>query len=156
MYQGIYDAETGSMATGSATTHSIELGNFPLCAKRPLTGGLRRRCRVSSETNSGVEEISAELSLALKSGCLATETVVKQRRGSNERRLRVEAKHQVLARPFGRHIAQPDNSHSVWKPPINGCLDEVWRKKGERDRHIDPPHAASFAISDALTLRSRR
>jgi len=26
------------------TTHSLELGNFPLCAKRPRTGGLWRRC----------------------------------------------------------------------------------------------------------------
>jgi len=40
---------------------------------------------VSVETNSGVDEISAELSLALKAGCPATETVVKQRRGSIER-----------------------------------------------------------------------
>jgi hypothetical protein len=40
---------------------------------------------VSGETNSGVEEISAELSLAMKSGCPATETVARQRRGSNER-----------------------------------------------------------------------
>jgi hypothetical protein len=30
---------------------------------------------VSGETNSGVEEISAELSLALKFGCPATEAV---------------------------------------------------------------------------------
>jgi hypothetical protein len=34
------------------------------------------------------------LFLALKFGCPATETVVRQRRGSNERRLRVEAEHQ--------------------------------------------------------------
>ncbi len=73
------------------------------------------------------EEISAELSLALKSGCPATETVGRWRRGSNGERLRVEAKHQVLTRPFGRHIAQPDDAHSVWKPSINGCLHEVGR-----------------------------
>jgi hypothetical protein len=51
--------------------------------------------------------------------------------------LRVEAKHQLLASPFGRHIAQPDNSHSVWKPSINGCLDLMttlslfWQISGE-------------------------
>ena len=38
---------------------------------------------ISAETNSGVEEILAELSLALKSGFPETETVLKRRRGSN-------------------------------------------------------------------------
>ena len=131
------------------------MGISRFAPKGPELAGFAVGAVVSAETNSGVEEISAELSLALKSGCPATETVVKQRRGSNERRLRVEAKHQVLARPFGRHIAQPDNSHSVWKPSINGCLDEVGRKEGERDRHVDLPHTASFAVCDAFGIRSR-
>ena len=38
-----FDVETGSMATASATTRSLELGNFLSCAKRPRTGGLWRR-----------------------------------------------------------------------------------------------------------------
>jgi hypothetical protein len=101
------------------------LGISGFAPKRPELAGCAVGAVVSAETNSGVEEISAELSLALKSGCPATEIVVRQRRGSNEQRLRIQAKHQVLARPFGRHIAQPDNSHSVWKPSINGCLHEV-------------------------------
>ncbi len=131
------------------------LGISRFAPKGPELAGSAVGAVVSGETNSGVEEISAELSLALKSGCPATETVVRQRRGSNERRLRVEAKHQVLARPFGRHIAQPDNSHSVWKPSIDGCLDEVGREEGERDRHVDPPHTASFAVCNAFGIRSR-
>jgi hypothetical protein len=86
---------------------------FPLCAKRPRTGGSPVGSVVSAETKSEVEGSSADLSLALKSGCPATETVLKQRHGSKVRRLRVEAEHQVLTRPFGRHIAEPDDSHSV-------------------------------------------
>ena len=131
------------------------LGISRFAPKGPELAGSAVGAVVSAETNSGAEEISAELSLALKSGCPATETVVKQRRGSNERRLRVEAKHLALTRPFGRHIAQPDNSHSVWKSPINGCFDQARRKEGERDRHVDPPHTASFAICDAFGIRSR-
>ena len=42
--------------------------------------GCAVRAVVSEETNSGVEVIPAKLSLALKSGCPATETVVRQRR----------------------------------------------------------------------------
>src|SRR6267142_2153601 len=70
-------------------------------------------------------------------------------------RLRVETKHQVLARPFGRQIAQPNNSHSVWKPSINSFLHEVGREEGERDRHVDPPHTASFAVCNVFGIRSR-
>ena len=70
--------------------------------------------------------------------------------GRDRRLAGAEAKHQVLARPFGRHIAQPDNSHSVWKPSINGCLHEVARQEGEGDRHVDPPQAASFAVCNAF------
>ena len=39
------------------TTHSLELGNFPLCAKRPRIGGSAIGAVVSAETNSGLEEI---------------------------------------------------------------------------------------------------
>jgi hypothetical protein len=53
------------------------------------------------------------LSLALKSGCPATETVVRQRRGSNERRLRVEAVHQCAGETIGRHIGPPDKRAAV-------------------------------------------
>jgi hypothetical protein len=95
------------------------------------------------------------LSLALKSGCPATETVVRQRRGSNERRLRVEAEHQCAGETIRPAYRSADNSHSVWKWPINGCLDQPRRKEGERSRHIDPPHTASFAICDAFGLGSR-
>jgi hypothetical protein len=97
--------ETGSIATASATTHSFELGISRVATKGPEPAGSAVGAVVSGESIAGVEEISAELSLALKSGCPATETVGRQRRGSNEGRLRVEAKHQVLAGPFGRHIA---------------------------------------------------
>src|SRR5256885_12267447 len=135
------------------TSSNLRISRF--APKGPELAGSAVGTMVSAETNSGVEEILAKLSLPLKSGCPATETVVRQRRGSNERRLRVEAKHQVLTRPFGRHIAQPDDSHSVWKPSINGRLHEVGREEGERDRHVDPPHTASFAICDAFGIRTR-
>jgi hypothetical protein len=51
--------------------------------KGPELAGCSVGAVVSAETDFGVVEISAELSLALKSGCSATETGVKQRRGSN-------------------------------------------------------------------------
>ena len=60
------------MATATATTHSLELGNFRFAPKGPELAGSAVGAVVSTETNSGVEGISAELSLALKSGCPAT------------------------------------------------------------------------------------
>jgi hypothetical protein len=53
------------------------LGISRFAPKGPELAGCAVGAVVSAETNSGVEEISAELSLALKSGCPATETVVK-------------------------------------------------------------------------------
>ena len=50
------------------------LGISRFAPKGPELAGYAVGAVVSAETNSGVEEISAELSLALKSGCPATET----------------------------------------------------------------------------------
>jgi hypothetical protein len=49
---GNYDAETGSITTASATTHSFEPRDFPETCKWPAIGGLRRWRFVSAETNS--------------------------------------------------------------------------------------------------------
>ena len=73
----------------------------------------------------------------------------RQRRGSNVRLPPLKPKHQVLARPFGGQIAKPDYSHSVWKQPVNGCLDEVGRKEGERDRHVHFPLPSGTSLSEA-------
>jgi len=102
------------------TTHSFELGNFPLCAKSSRTGGLRRRCLISAKTRFWRGRDFGRVVSGTEIRLPGNGDRVRQRRGSNERRLRSEAKHQMLARPFSRHIAQPDNSHSMWKPSING------------------------------------
>jgi hypothetical protein len=65
------------------TLSNLGISRFAL--KGPELGGFAVGGVVSAETDFGVEEISGELSLALKSGCPATETAIKQRRGSNER-----------------------------------------------------------------------
>ena len=146
----------GTQFESSQVHHALSrTGNFPLCAKRPRTGGLCRRCsglcRDQFRRGGDFGRVVSGLEIRLP----GNGDRVRQRRGSNERRLRVEAKHQVLARPFGRHIAQPDNSHSVWKPSLDGCLDEVGREEGERDRHVDLPRSASFAVCDAFGICGR-
>ena len=42
----------------------------------------------------------------------------------------------------------------MWESPINGCLDEVGREEGERDRHVHLPHAAALTSGDAFGIRS--
>jgi hypothetical protein len=66
------------------------LGISRFAPKGPELAGCAVGAVVSAETNSGVDEISAELSPALKTGCPATETVSGRDAGSNERRLRVD------------------------------------------------------------------
>jgi hypothetical protein len=63
-----HDHLADGSSPASSTTHSFEPGNSRFAAKRPRTGGLCRRCGGLCRDNSGVEGISAELSLALKSG----------------------------------------------------------------------------------------
>ena len=87
-HNGNFQAETRSMATASRHHVLSRTWEFPaLRQKGPEPAGSVVGAVVSGVTNSGVEEISAELSLPLKSGCPATETVVKRRRGSNERQI---------------------------------------------------------------------
>ena len=50
--------------------------------------------------------------------------------------LRVQPQHLTLTRPFDGEVAESGHAHSVGKSPIDGRLDEVRCKEGERDRHI--------------------
>jgi hypothetical protein len=36
------------------------------------------------------------------------------------------------------------------QPPIDSCLDEVWREESQRDGHIYLSHAALLATGDAF------
>ena len=49
----------------------------------------------------------------------------------------------------GRQVGEPGNSHAMRKPSIDGCLDQVGREEGERDRHVHrSPHA--FGIRNGV------
>jgi hypothetical protein len=50
--------------------------------------------------------------------------------------------------------SQAGHSHSVGASPVDGCLDEVGREEGERDRHVHLPHTAALTSGDALDIRS--
>jgi hypothetical protein len=66
--------------------------------------------------------------------------------------LREEAKHLVLARPFGRQIAKTNDAHSVRQPAFNSGLDEVGCEEGEGDHHIDLAYAAAFSRRDCFCI----
>ena len=64
--------------------------------------------------------------------------------GSTGSLSRGQPKHLALTRPFGRQVAEAGHSHSVRESPIDRCLDEIGRKKGERDHRVHLPHAAAL------------
>ena len=66
---------------------------------------------------------------------------------------RGQSKHSALTRPFGWEIAEAGHSHSVGESPVDGCLDEVGREEGERDRQVHLPHAAALTSGDAFGIR---
>ena len=40
----------------------------------------------------------------------------------------------------------------MWQPPLDSGFDQIWRKKRERDRHIDLAHAAFFACGNLFDI----
>ena len=56
----------------------------------------------------------------------------------------------MLAGPFSGEVTEADHSHSMWEAAFDGCLDEIRRKEGERDRHVHFPHGAALARGNAL------
>jgi hypothetical protein len=74
-----------SLSPPGPTTHSFELGNFPLCAKRPRTGGLCRRwsglCRDEFRRGGDFGRVVSGLEIRLP----GNGDRCRQRRGSNRR-----------------------------------------------------------------------
>src|SRR5262245_26147947 len=66
-----------------------------------------------------------------------------------------QTEHAVLARPFGGKFAKTRDTHSIGQTPLDGCLDEVGCKEGERERHVDLAHAAALSLSDRFNSDRR-
>jgi hypothetical protein len=93
---------------------------------------------------------------------------IQPRHGCERRRRRHDGRREVLT-PFlrvppvqatgadetiGRDVAEAGHSHSVRVSPVDGCLDEVGREEGERDRHVHLPQATALTSGDAFGIRS--
>ena len=63
-----------------------------------------------------------------------------------------EAKHLSLLPPFNGAIAQSLDTNAPRQAAFNGGLNKVRREEGQRDDAVDLPHAAAFALGDALDI----
>jgi hypothetical protein len=61
-----------------------------------------------------------------------------------------ETKHLVLLGPCGGQVGEAGNAHATRKSTINRRLDEIGRKEGQRDRHIDLADAAPLAFGNCF------
>ena len=133
------------------------LGISRFAPKGPELAGCAVGAVVSAETNSGVEGISAELSLALKSGCPATGDRCQAETGSNERDYALRPS----IRCWRDHSAGRSLSRTTPIPcgsrPSMAALTRSGARKARRrgDRHVDLPHSATFTFCDAFGIRSR-
>jgi hypothetical protein len=59
----------------------------------------------------------------------------------------------MLLGPFGWQIGEPSDAHAVGEPAIDGRFDQIGRKEGQRDRHVDLSRAAVFSRRDAVRTR---
>ena len=57
-----------------------------------------------------------------------------------------------LKRPFGRCIAQAGDTDATRQTTFNGSLDQTWRDKRQRDRHVDLTNAAMVALRDLVQI----
>src|SRR5215475_2252740 len=57
-----------------------------------------------------------------------------------------------LKRPFGRRIAQAGDTDATRQTTFNGSLDQTWRDKRQRDRHVDVTNAAMVALRDLFQI----
>jgi hypothetical protein len=64
-----------------------------------------------------------------------------------------ESQHLMLTRPCDRRIEQAGDSDSARQPTIDSGLDEAWRQKGKRDRHMDVALAAGLTCGDGVDRR---
>ena len=55
-------------------------------------------------------------------------------------------------RPFGRCIAQAGDTDATGQTTFNGSLDQTWRDKRQRDRHVDVTNAAMVALRNLLQI----
>jgi hypothetical protein len=61
-----------------------------------------------------------------------------------------ESQHLMLTRPCDRRIEQAGDTDSARQPTIDSGLDEAWRQKGKRDRHMDMALAAGLTCGDGV------
>src|SRR6516162_11530792 len=99
----------------------------------------------------GWEAVSAHFSLAPKSRFPEMETA----RGRDSVRMplrRRKSEHLMLPRPLGGHFGEAGHSHAMRQPARDGCVHEIGRQEGKRDRHVDFPNAALLALGDAFRI----
>ena len=149
---GNLGVETGSTATASATTDSRATREFLKPREWPTFSGLHMR---ALNLCTGAIALKADFG-AFVSGRKIRLPGNRDRREQRPVRhrilLRDEAKHLVLARPFGWQIGKTDDAHSVREPTFNSGFDEMGCEEGERDHHIDLSYAAAFSRRNCLCI----
>lgn len=60
-----------------------------------------------------------------------------------------------LAAPLRGRLAQPFNADAAGQATLDGGLDQIRGKEGERDRHVDLTDAAAFTRRDLVDASDR-
>ena len=101
---------------------------------------------LSLQTSDRTSEIFCiRLSLAAKSRFLAGETSLNGDLVRLRHLLRRKTKHLVLPGPLQGKVGKSSDSYSVWQSTLDGGLDEIGCKEGQRDHHVDLSGAIHLA-----------
>jgi hypothetical protein len=90
----------------------------------------------------------AGLEPAAKRLCLAMDEPLRGHTASMR-----ESQHLMLTLPRDRRLEQAGDTDSARQPTIDSGLDEAWRQKGKRDRHMNVALAAGLTCGDGVDRR---
>jgi hypothetical protein len=142
----------GGSSPPGPTTHSRATRDFLKLYERPTFSGITCARSVSAKRSIGLGANSGAFVSGLKISLPGNRDRREQRPVRHRILLRDEAKHLVLARPFGWQIGKTDDAHSVREPTFNSGFDEMGCEEGERDHHIDLSYAAAFSRRNCLCI----
>jgi Resolvase, N terminal domain len=109
---------------------------------------------LSLQTSDRTSEMFCiRLSLAAKSRFPAGETDLNGDLVRLRHLLRRKAKHLVLPGPLQGKVGKSSDSYSVWQSTLDGGLDEIGCKEGQRDHHVDLSGATPFPFCNGLGTR---
>src|SRR5713226_1118601 len=127
----------GAFLRGFPATHFLDFG---LCRRSRILVAILALCLCIQKFRSRQPGFEHEVGPHCTRNSDFWAAVIRVGRGCSL--FRIESERLKLPAPFSRRIAEPFDADATGQATFYCCFDKVGCEKGERDGHIDLPHAA--------------